>query len=82
MNSYQYAVSFEYDTRPVQTSRDTVYAAQVASGCRIAVKKAILAQGPKRWRSVVVVLERSAGAEPKRKAKAKETGRDETSLNP
>lgn len=47
-----------YDTRPVQTSRGQVCASIVAAGASKAVKKAILAQGPKRWRSVVVVLER------------------------
>jgi len=53
-----FSASFEYDHRPVLTTRGEVSASQVASCARLATKKAVLAQRPKCWRSVVVVLER------------------------
>lgn len=56
-----YAVSFEYDTRPVQTTRGQVSASHVGTCARLATKNAILAQRPKGWRSLVVVLERTEG---------------------
>lgn len=54
----RYSASFEYDTRPVTTTTGEVVASQVATCFARAARKATVAQRPKGWRSVVVVLER------------------------
>ena len=54
----RYSASFEYDTRPVTTTKGEVIASQVATCFARAARKAAVDQKPKGWRSVVVVLER------------------------
>jgi hypothetical protein len=53
-----YSASFEYDLKPVLTSRGVVSASNVATCFARAARIAYKEQHPKGWRSVVVVLER------------------------
>ena len=53
-----YSATFEYDLRPTQTTTGTITAGSAATCCARATRIAQKAQAPKRWRSMVVVLER------------------------
>lgn len=54
----KYTASFEYDLRPVSTTRGTISASQVPTCFARAARKAIKAQRPRGWRSVVICLEK------------------------
>ncbi len=58
MNTFTYAVSYEYDLRPVQTLKGEVKSSHERQAARLALKSARSALKPRGWRSVVVVLER------------------------
>ena len=58
LQTFHYSISFEFDRLPVLTSRGVVKAAKATTGAVMALRHATDDLKPRRWRSLVVVLER------------------------
>jgi len=62
--TYSFAVSYEFDLRPVLTLRGKTSAGSVHNAAARSLKKAHRALRPINWRSVVVVLEKLPSVPP------------------